>query len=118
MQLQEDELRLRQQEQVLENERNKAEADEEQRRLKLELTKETSRASGSVADELESVGSRQNHEKTAGWAESVAQQYFPRRPLSRNVVIDTPTNVTQDRVDKRFNTYPKNTPLYQPGDAR
>ena len=104
LQLQEDELRLRQQERELENERYKAEADEEQRHLKLELTKETSRASGSVADELKSVGLRRNHEKTAGWAESVAQQYLPRRPLSRNVVIDPPTNVTQDSVDKRFNT--------------
>ena len=102
---------------MLENERKKAEAEEEQRRLKLELIKGSSRASGSVADEIESVGSRQNHEKTAGWAESVAQRSVPRRPLSSNVVIDPPTNVTQDRVDKRFSTYPKTTPLFQPGEG-
>ena len=37
---QEEELRLRQQEQKLKNERKKAEADKEQRIVKLELTKE------------------------------------------------------------------------------
>ena len=116
MQQKEDELRFRHHERVLENERKKAEEDEEQRRLKLELTKGSSRASGSVADEIESVGSKRNHEKTAGWAESVAQQSVPRRPLSPNVVIDPPTNVTQDRVDKRSSTYQKTTPLFQPGE--
>ena len=78
MQQQEDEMRFRQQERVLENERKKAEAEEEQRRLKLELTKRSSRASGSLADEIESVGSRPNHERTVGWAESEAQQSVPR----------------------------------------
>ena len=107
MQQQEEKRRLRQHERALENERRKAEADEEQRRLKFELTKGSSMASGSVADEIESVGSRGIHERTAGSAESVAQQSFSRRPLSPNVVIDPPTNVTQDRVDKRFSTYPK-----------
>ena len=115
MQQQEDKLRLRQHEQTLENERRKAEAEEEQRRLKRELTKRSSKASGSVADEIESVISRRNQERTAGWAESVARQSVPRRPLSPNVVIDLPTNVTQDRVDKCFGTYPKTTPLFQPG---
>ena len=70
-----------------------------------------------MADEIESVGSKRNHERTAGWAESVAQQSVPRRPLSPNVVIDPPTKVTQDRVDKRFSTYPKTTPLFQPGEG-
>ena len=116
MQQQEDELRLRQYERTLENERKKAEQEEKERRMKLELTKGSSRVSGSVADERESVGSKRNHEQTAGWAESVAQQSVPRRPLSPNVVIDPPTNVTQDRVDKRFSTYPKTTPLFQPGE--
>ena len=88
MQLQEDELLLRHNEPALGNERKKAEADEEKRRLKLELTKGSSRASGSVAVESESVGSRRDHERTAGWAESVAQQSVPRRPLSPNVVIN------------------------------
>ena len=117
MQQQEDNLRLRQHERALENERKRAEADEEQRRLKLELTKERSRASGSVADETESVGSRRNEERTAGWAKSVAQHSVPRRPLSPNVVIDPPTNVTQDRVDKRFSIHPKTTLLFQPGEG-
>ena len=84
--------------------------------MKLELTKGSSRASGSVADEIESVGSKRNHERTAGWAESVAQQSVPRRPLSPNVVIDSPTNVIKDRFDKCFSTYPKTIPLFQPGE--
>ena len=117
MQQQEDELRFRQHERALENERRKAEEDEEQRRLKLELTKGSSRASGSVADEIESFGSKRNHERTAGWAESVAQQSVHRRPLSPNVVIDPPSNVTQERADKRFSTCPKTTPLFQPGEG-
>ena len=70
-----------------------------------------------MADEIESVGSRRNQERTAGWAESVAQQSVPSRPLSPNVVIGLPTNVTQDRADKRFRTYPKTTPLFQPGEG-
>ena len=53
MQQKEGELRLQQHERALENERKKAEEDEEQRRLKRELTKGSSRASGSVADEIE-----------------------------------------------------------------
>ena len=114
MQQQEDELRLRQHERALENKRKKAEEEEEQRRLKLELAKGSSRASGSVVDEIESFGSRRNQEKTAGWAESVAQQSVPRQPLSPNVVIDPPTNVTKDRADKSFSTYPKTTLLFQP----
>ena len=117
MQWQEDELRFRQHERALENERKKAEEEEEERRMKLELTKGSSRASGSVADEIESVGSKRNHERTAGWSESVAQQSVHRRPPSPNVVIDPPTNVTQERVDKRFSTYPKTTPLFQPGEG-
>ena len=117
IQQQEDELRLRQHERALENGRKKAGEEKEQRRLKLELNKGSSRASESVADEIECVGSRRNHEKTAGWAESVAQQSVPRQPLSPNVVIDPPTNVTQDSVDKRFSTYPKTTPRFQPGEG-
>ena len=116
MQQQEDELRLRQHGRTLENERKKAEEEEEERRMKLELTKGSSRASGSEADEIESVGSKRNHERTAGWAESVAQHSVPRRPLSPNVVIDPPTNVIKDRTDKRFSTYPKTTPLFQPDE--
>ena len=84
--------------------------------MKLELTKGSSRASGSVADEIESVGSKRNHERTARWVESGAQQSVPQRPLSQNVVIDPPTNVTKDRADKRFSTYPKTTPLFTPGE--
>ena len=92
-------------------------ANGEQRRLKHELTKGSSRASGSVEDEIESVGSRHNQERTAGWAKSVAQQSVPERPLSPNIVIDPPTIVTQERVDKRFNTYPKTTLLFQSGEG-
>ena len=62
LQQQEDELRLRQHERELENERKKAEADEEQRRMVIEVTKGSSRASGSPVDDIESVGSRRNLE--------------------------------------------------------
>ena len=85
--------------------------------MKLEVTKGNSWASGSVADEIESVESERNLERTDGWAESVAQQSVFRRPLSPNIVIDPPTNVKQDRVDKCFTTYPKTTPLFQPGEG-
>ena len=117
MQQQEGQLRLQQHERVLENKRKKAEADEEQKRLKFELIKGSSRASGSVADQIESVVSRHNHERTAGWAESVIQQSVPRRPLSPNVIINPPTNVTQDKFDKRFSTSPKTTPLCKTGEG-
>ena len=70
-----------------------------------------------MADEIETVASRRNQEKTAGWAESAAQQSVPRRPLSPNVIIDPPTNVTQDTVDKRFSTNTKTNPLIQPGEV-
>ena len=80
LQQQEDEVRLQQHERELENEREKAEAHEEQRLLK--LIKGSSRASGSVADGIESVGSRGNRERTKGRAESVPQQSSTRRPLS------------------------------------
>ena len=116
MQQQEDEPRLQQHERTLENERKKAEEEEEERSMNLQLTKGSSRGSGSVADEIESVGSKRNPERTAGWAESVAQQSVPRRPLSPNVVIDPPMNVIKDRADKRFSTYPKTTPLFQPDE--
>ena len=111
LQQQEDKLRLRQHELELGNERNKSEADEEQRLMEIEQTKGNSRASGSQVDDLESVGSRCNLERTAGWASSVAQHSSPSRPLSPNVVVNSPKNVTQDRGDRRFSAYPKTTPL-------
>ena len=45
----------------------------------------------------------------------MAQESGPSRPLTPNVVINPPKNVTQDRGDKRFSTYPKTTRLFQPG---
>ena len=47
----------------------------------------------------------------------MAQQTVPRRPQSPNVFIDPPTNISQDRVDKRFTTYAKITPLFQPAEG-
>ena len=79
------------------------------------LTKGSSRASGSQVDDLESVGSRRNLERTAGFANSVAQHSSPSRPLSPNAVINPPKNVTQDRGNKCFSAYPKTTPLFQLG---
>ena len=57
-----------------------------------------------------------NQKRTAGLVESVAQQSVLLRTLSPNVVIDPPANVTKERTDKRFSTYPKTTPLFQPGE--
>ena len=47
----------------------------------------------------------------------MAQQSVPRRPLSPNVVIDPPPNVTEDRDDKRFSNYPKTNPLFKQGEV-
>ena len=117
LQQQEAELRLRLHERALENEKEKKKADavEELKLLKLELTNRCSRASGSVADEIESDALKVNNEKTTGWTKSLAQRSVPSRPLSPDGVIDPPTNVTPARDGKRFSAYPKTCPLFQPG---
>ena len=114
MQQQEDKLHLRQHERAVKNERKKAEADEEQSRLKLELTNGSSKASGSVAEDIANIGSRRNHKKTARWVQSVAHRSVPRPPLSPNVVTDPTANVTQNRVDKSI-TLTKNYPAVPTG---
>ena len=116
MQQQEDELRLRQHDRALENERKKSEEEEEERRMNHELTKGSSRASGSEAGDLKSVGSRQKPAISQDWLKSVAERSAPSRTLSPKVVIDPPKNVTKDRAHKRFSTYPKTTPRFQPGE--
>ena len=83
--------------------------------MEIEMKKGSSRESGSQADDLESVGSRRNLERTASRTNSVAQQSGPSLPLSPNVVIDPPKNFTPDRGDKHFSAYPKTTPLFQLG---
>ena len=65
--------------------------------------------------DLESVGSTRSLERTAGWANSVAQQPGPSWPLSPNDVINPHKNVTQGRGDKRFSTYPKTLSMFQTG---
>ena len=77
--------------------------------------KKSSRATGSQADDLEGVGSGRKLERTAGWANTVAQQSGPSRQLSPNVLIDPPKNATQDRSDKRYSAYPIITLLIQLG---
>ena len=69
-------------------------------RIEIELRRGSSRASGSQADDLVSVGSRHNLERTASWENSVAQHSGPSRPLSPNVVIDPLKNVILERGDK------------------
>ena len=78
--------------------------------MEIELTKGSSRASGSQLDDSESVGLRRNLEKTAGWSKSVAQHSGPSQPLSPNVVIHPTKKVKEDR-----RAYPKTTPLFKPG---
>ena len=75
--------------------------------MEIEPTNKSSRASGSQAEDLENVGSRPNLERTASGADSVAQQSDPSRPISPNVVIDHPRNVTQVKGDKHFSAYQK-----------
>ena len=106
---------MRQHERELKNEKKKTEANEEQKGIEIELKIGASRASRSQLDDLESVGSRRILERTAGWANSVVQQSGPSRPLSSNVLINPPKNVTQNRRDKLFSAYPKTTLLFQPG---
>ena len=90
---QEDELRLRQNERKLENERKKADSDKEQRRREIEMRSGSSGATGSHVDDLKSVESGRNLERTACGANSVAHHSVPGQSLSPNVVNDTPKNV-------------------------
>ena len=94
---------------------DKAEAEEQQRHLQIELTKRSSRASGSVIDDTESVRSRTNTRITPSSLKTVAEHSGPSRPLSPNCVVDPPKNGTQDIGDKRFSAYPKTNPLFQSG---
>ena len=121
MKLQEQELRVRKQDQELrlqqrefDNERKKAEAEELQRHLQIELIEGSSRASGSVVDNAESVRSRTKTRITPSWLNTVAEHSGPSRPLSPDCVVDPPKNGTQDIGDKPFSAYPKSTPLFQP----
>ena len=114
MQLQEDELLLRHNERALENERKKAEADEEQRRLKFELTKGSSRAYGSVADESESVGQDAIMKKQPGGQNQGLNSLSLDGHYLQTLLSP---NFTQDRVDKRFTTYTKISQLFQPGEG-
>ena len=81
------------------------------RRRAKEVTKGSSRASWSQADDLKNVESRRKLERTAGWAGSVAEKAVSNRPLSK-VVIEPLRNVTQDRDENRFSYYPKTKPLF------
>ena len=58
-----------------------------------ELTKKVQKASGSVAEEVESVGSNRNQERTAGWADSGSQQQSIPQNQTRvetNTVLSSP----------------------------
>ena len=96
--------------------KNKGELDKQQSHVNLELSEGSSRASGSVADEIQSVGSGRNQERTGGWAESVAQQSGIRRPKypirSPLCIIDPPTNFTKARDGNVFSTSQKIIPLF------
>ena len=65
--------------------------------MKLELTKGSSRASGSVADENSGVVSNSG--------------------VDQNETKRSHQQMSHRRVDKRFSTYPKTTPLFQPGEG-
>ena len=57
LQLQDEEMSMRRQDRELEREKKKVEAASEQRLLKIEVTKGSSKASGPVADEIENIES-------------------------------------------------------------
>ena len=74
--------------------------------MEIDLKKGGSRASGSQADDLESVGSRPKLEITVGLANLVAHYSGPSRPLSPNVVIDPPKSVELKKVSASAQNYP------------
>ena len=88
-----EELRLLKQKKGLKNKRKKAEADKNQRLLKLDLANRSLEIFESVGEEVEGVGSNPNQERTAGLAESRDQQSIPhkRTRVETNTRLPNPT---------------------------
>ena len=101
------ELEMRKRERALENERKKAQAKEELRELEMAQKRGSSRASRSVADDIESMGSSKKHEFVDDWTRNLPkQQAPPPQPHTPEVIIDHPQTKTKEGAeDKRLTTF-------------
>merc|ERR1711894_70100 len=94
------ELEMRKRERELENERKKAEAKEELRELEMAQKRGSSRASRSVADDIESMGSSKKHEFVDDWTRNLPkQQTPPPQPHTPEIIIDHPQTKTKEGAD-------------------
>ena len=100
------ELEMRQQERELESERKKAEADEERRQFELEQKRGSSRASGSVANDMESNGSSKKQGYTKDWIQELPDPNYTPPALSPKIAVDLPKKTfPQVEKDKRLQPF-------------
>ena len=113
-----EEMEMRKRERELENERKKAEAKEELRELEMAQKRGSSRASGSVADDIASLGSSKNHEFVDDWTRNLPKQRTPPpQPHTPEVIIDHPQTKTKEGAeDKRLTAFFTFPPTFAPVD--
>ena len=100
------ELEMRMQERELEIERKKAEADEERRQLEIEQRRGNSRASGSIANDVESHGSSKKQGYTKDWIQELPDPNYTPPALSPKIAVDLPKKTfPQVEKDKRLQTF-------------
>ena len=100
------ELKKRKQERELEIERKKAEAEEERRQLEMEQKRGSSRASGSIANDVESHGSSKKHGYTNDWIQELPDPNYTPPALSPKIAVDLPKKTfPQVEKDKRLQTF-------------
>ena len=97
------EMELRKRERELELERKKAEAEEERRQLEIEQKRGSSRASGSIANDVESHGSSKKHGYTKDWIQELPDPGYTPPALSPKIAVDLPKKTfPQVEKDKRL----------------
>ena len=89
-QRQQQELEMRQRERELEYERKEAEAEEERRQLEIEQKRGSSRASGSIANDVESHGSSKKQGYTKDWIQGLPDPGYTPPALSPKIAVDLP----------------------------
>ena len=100
------ELKKRKHERELENERKKAQDEEERRQLELEQKRGSSRASGSIANDVESHGSSKKHGYTKDWIQELPDPNYTPPALSPKIAVDLPKKTfPQVEKDKRLQTF-------------
>ena len=100
------EMEMRKRERELENERKKAEAEEERRQLEIEQKRGSSRASGSVANDMESNGSSKKQGYTKDWIQELPDPNYTPPALSPKIAVDLPKKTfPQVEKDKRLQTF-------------